>query len=553
MFPSLVINGIFRKEILIGDPLYTSRIKYAAKNPFDLGSGYVTDPGATGNREIISLGETVIGLLGKILNFSIWEIYIYSTIAMGLLALYLFSKILSNRNKKVTFLLCSGGLFLFWGPHNDFNFARPISPQITILVYLVIMFGIKKSLSSNVRKFKLLIGVLAGLSAYLSSPFTFIAASIAFFTYLFLTLTNQKITKIDYASLASYVILIVPYMFANLANSGSESFSDLTLRQGLIDSHLPAARVTIITLILILSYIMMFYKFKKIKIFNNQNLFLNFLIIQSLTIAIVSNSNLITGKALQFSNHFDHFSKIILILVIGSTLDSFNLTNSRLSRIFYKLKSSQLIPISLAFTLVTLMVIKGLSVKEIEKPTLKEQRIWSFIDKNIKNDAVILFSNIGMSAAASALIENKLFFSTDMFNFNYTQKEINFRYFATTACSVEIIDKSSWSFTYGLRGLDKIGKVDRYINYVKKLRIDDVFLKSLLLQQSQEVTNYANLVAMSEKDSRELKGIGCLNFIKSRNVKYLVVENNEAWKLLASKQLISFVSKVDSVFVYKIN
>ena len=553
MLPTVVINGIFRKEFLIGDPFYTARIKIAANNPFEMESGYVADPAANGRREIISLGEAVIGLMKKILNLSISDTYIYSTILMAALALYLFSKILSNTNKKATLFFCSAGFFIFWGPHNDYSFERPISPQISIIVYLSTILLINKSLDSNESKFKLLLGILVGLSAYLSSPYTFIVVSIGFSTYLFLILIAKKFKLIDIVSLITYTIFVIPYIYLNLGNSKAESFNDLILRQGLIESHLPAARVTIIMFILALFYIFLFSRFKKIEMFNRQKLFLNFLMIQVAIIAIVSNSNLLTGKALQFSNHFDSFSKVILILVIGSTIDAIKSDHLNIIKITHNLKSNQFMRILLILSLVVIIVLKGFSVKEVEGSKLKEKSILSFIDKNINRDAVILFSNIGTSASAAAMLENKLFFSPDMFNYNYTQKEINYRYFATTACTAKRIDKSSWGFTYGLRGLDKIGKVDRYINYVKKLRLDDFFLNGLLLQQSQEVSNYANLVAMSEKDSQELMGTGCLNFIKSRNVNYLVVENNEAWKLLASKQLISFVSKIESVYVYKIN
>jgi len=552
-FPTIVVNGILRKEILIGDPFYTARIKIASKNPFDLESGYVADPAANGKREIISLGETVIGSLKKILNLSLSDTYIYSTILMGVLALYLFSKILNNANKKATLYICSAGFFVFWGPHNDYSFERPISPQISVIAYLLIILGIKKALALNQSKFKIIIGILAGLSAYLSSPFTFIVASLGFLTYLFLILVAKKFNVLDFASIVAYTILVIPYMHSNVENSKAKSFKDLILRQGLIESHLPAARVTIIMLILTLFYVFLFSRFTKIKVFSRQKLFFNFLIIQVVVIAFVSNSNLLTGKALQFSNHFDHFSKIILILVIGCTIDAIKLDHLNLIKISNNFKLNQLMGILLILSLAVIIISKGLSVKEVEEHKLKEQSILSFIDKNINRDAVILFSNIGTSASAAAMLENKLFFSHDMFNYNYTQKEINYRYFATTACTAERIDKSSWGFTYGLRGLDKIGKIERYINYVKKLHLDSIFLESLLEQRSQEISNYSNLVSMSEKNSEQLMEIGCLDFIKSRDVEYLIVENNESWKLLALKENISFLSNIGTTFVYKIN
>ena len=312
-FPTVVVNGIFRKEILIGDPFYTARIKIASENPFDMESGYVADPAADGNREIVSLGEAAIGFFKKILNLSLSDTYIYSTILMGVLALYLFSKILNNANKKATLYICSVGFFIFWGPHNDYSFERPISPQISVIVYLLIILGIKKSLALNQSKFKIIIGILAGLSAYLSSPFTFIVASLGFLTYLFLTLIAKKFNVLDFASIVVFTILVIPYMYSNVGNSKSESFKDLILRQGLIESHLPAARVTIIMLVIALFYVFLFSRFTKIKVFNRQKLFFNFLIVQLVMIAFVSNSNLLTGKALQFSNHFDSFSKVILM------------------------------------------------------------------------------------------------------------------------------------------------------------------------------------------------------------------------------------------------
>ena len=146
MFPTLIMNGIIRNQFLLGDPLYTSRIKIAKVQPFNLGLNFIPEPNSPSDREILSLGETIIGGIGKFLNLNISQTYIYSTVFIAGIILVIFSKIITNTNYKMATLISAVTIFLFWGPRNNFNLSRPISPQISILLYLGVILLIKKSL-----------------------------------------------------------------------------------------------------------------------------------------------------------------------------------------------------------------------------------------------------------------------------------------------------------------------------------------------------------------------------------------------------------------------
>ena len=224
-----------------------------------------------------------------------------------------------------------------------------------------------------------------------------------------------------------------------------------------------------------------------------------------------------------------------------------NITQNRMSHTFKNnLKYAILV------LLIILLLNKLFYTKKIVDYQKTNEPLLSWISNNLNKDKAILFSDLGVAAEATVLISNKIFFDPNMFNYSFSQEEINLRYFATTGCSKNDIEES-WGFTHGLRGLDKIGKINRYIVYVEKLGLSNFFQDSLEKQKNYETQNYLNLISTANTQVKKITRTECIKFIKDRGISYIISNNENLWKLYIDSDELVTIARIGRNFIFKIN
>ena len=186
LFPTVIWDGIFKREILVGDPFYTSRMKPTSLNQLDFANIYLPEGSIfNGKTEVLSLGEILLSKIGFYFNIGISDLYIYSSLLIGVAILFFMQKIF--REFKMTgiktLLFSIIFLFIFWGPFLPYSLERPISPQIVLFLWLLFLLYFIRAIDTDLLKNHLIYGFISGISLYFHYPFIFlqIQVSLVFF------------------------------------------------------------------------------------------------------------------------------------------------------------------------------------------------------------------------------------------------------------------------------------------------------------------------------------------------------------------------------------
>ena len=553
LFPTIIAQGIFHKEIMIGDPFYTSRIKSASNNILEINGNYLPTGSIFGGKtDLLSFGEMFIGGLGSLLQISVSDMYIYSSLLIGIGILYLLQKIfkLVNWDSSFSLFYCILGLYIFWGPFLPYGMERPISPQIVLLLWLTyILVSLKNMLDPSVSK-SIWVGVIAGLSLYIHYPFIFLQIESGLFILLIISLKKKKSLQTSLIPILVSCLLAIPNLLWNFNLSKHTEYKDLMFRAAMVNSHLPAAGKTGIlgVIIIILTYLTM-KNFNSDKVQPSKKVH-NFIIIQTIACVGIANSNLLTGKSIEFSNHFEIFIYALFILTLGIFIKKIGFSNAGY------LTNSHSKNLSLVGSVLIILVLvfgSGINLSKVPKqpmPTIKNQEIWQWANRNLDANVGILFE--AQAETAAIILEQKLFFSNDMFNFNFSQNEINKRYFANYGCVEEEFSNRTFSGISGVRKEALVHKIDRYIWISKILHLGDSVSKYLNNQKDLEVNSINSLKIAALNDFSTVSRYGCIEFSKSRGVNYIFTPQNGNWNRFSFDSRLKLIAVVQNMNVYQI-
>ena len=313
LFPNIIVKGLFNNQLILGDPFYLARMKETTFLSVDQDTPYVSYNSIFGGKvEILSVGELVLGKLGLIFNLQIAELYIFSSLLIGLLILILAQKVLKEIGIRgqnlLIFLILT--IFIFWGPFFPYSLERPISPQIILLVWLWFILNCLREIKLTSYKTIVKIGFIAGLSAYLHYPYIFLQIQTGTIIFIIgMLLLKKPVRGFVLSTLFSWVVAL-PYLLWSRDASLLEDYQDLFLRGGIIYNHIPTALSVVIFSIIALILIFLVLKRTNQTSLKFSRRPLLFLFSQVVGCTLVSNSNLITGVSVQFSDHFDVFIRL---------------------------------------------------------------------------------------------------------------------------------------------------------------------------------------------------------------------------------------------------
>ena len=556
LFPTVIRDGIFRKKILVGDPFYTSRMKPTSLNDLDFANIYLPEGSIfNGKTEVLSFGEILLSKIGFYLNIGISDLYIYSSLLIGVAILFFMQKIF--REFKMigvkTLLFSIIFVFIFWGPFLPYSLERPISPQVVLLLWLLFLLYFIRAIDTGLLKNHLIYGFISGISLYFHYPFIFlqIQVSLVFFV-IYKIIKKQNVEKNCLAIFLSW-ILAIPYLLWSINANRFEIYKELLLRQALISSHIPAAALTAAISLASLGMVFSILRCSNTKFEDKMKLKISLIGIQAFSCAAVANSNLISGRAIEFSNHFEVFAKVIFIFSFGLFLKYFKFF------VFFKIKvkksfnQMQLVSVFMVLFLMIFSVSYVANQPRSQGINSEDANLIEWSKKNLSTVDSLLIENSTTSASASVMLTNKLFMDGNIVWFNFSQKEINKRYYSNSGCSKTDFTEVDREAIYAFRGVAESRKIIRVLEVLEKFHLFPFLQNSLNNELRKEIKDNATLAENAIVDFEEVKNEGCINFIKSRGVDFIYSDKVLNWVAFEKLGMITKIKIIGNTNVYKIN
>ena len=272
------------------------------------------------------LGERLLAFVKLISGMGITQVYVLSTLVLTLLMSLLFYKVVSlfivNRTL-ILFAVVASISFVFAG---NYTLLRPINPSFNFLVWCFFVHSVLNYQRYINHKFlKNLPHLTLACCLLLSSPFYISHAILLYLYFLFTYAVNSpKVTRIEYFTTRLPPVLLVSAVLIavtswRLHNWSQRPWRDYGARLGLVDSHLPSAK-EVILLSLLGSFLVLWKKSR-----SQDLIYRRFLIYLNMIVLLLSNSNVVTGKYLQFSDHFNQISRFTFALSLIFFLFKWNL------------------------------------------------------------------------------------------------------------------------------------------------------------------------------------------------------------------------------------
>jgi hypothetical protein len=530
---------------MLGDPFYLARMKETSFLTLDQNIPYVSYNSNFGGKvEILSLGELVLGKLGLVSNLQVAELYIFSSLLIGLLILFLAQKVLKEIGiigaNILIFLIL--GIFIFWGPFFPYSLERPISPQIILLVWLWFILNCLREIKITSYKTIIKLGFIAGLSAYLHYPYIFLqiqAGTMIFIIGMFLF--KKPVKGFLLSTFLSWVVAL-PHLLWSRNAALSQDYQDLLLRGGIIYNHIPTALSVVIFSIIALILIFILLKRSTKVSLQFSRMPLLFLFSQVVGCILVSNSNIVTGVSVQFSDHFDIFIKSLL-LIIGAVVFKVYLPQGQF--LFISKKVKYIFPVLILFS--SLLYAFG------NERLGQEQRTGiDTIVSYISTNNAILIDDDDLATSASALLLNKTLTDYNIINYNFPQKEINQRYYVQSGCTIKNILEIEYFKIYSFRIISEKQKLLRISESLPNVDIFSNFERSLDRRIDNLIAEEEILLDQALDDFAEIDRSGCIDFLRARGVRYIVSSSPANWLEYKISNQIDEIKVNQHLTIYKV-
>lgn len=517
------------------DIYYYQRIFSRNENYLQLGNIYVDSENYQYRQiNVLSIGELLQKSLYHLLDNNIIATYYLFSLLILFSWLFLITRLLADDFKlsQIRSLLFTSTLLIgFFGYNNfvntNYSFARIISPQISVLLWLIGLKLITKLVSlRNAEKPNLkYIGLFQLL--VLVASFTYLYTFMSLFAANIIILIVYAIKK-DIASLIWLMFMSLisstPFFLINYFKSREERFKDAGERMGLINYNFIGSFQTLMICLGVSLLVLALKHFSKVKR-QYTNLELSLLISTSGIIA-ASQSNLITGREIQFY-HFDLFAKTNLMISVLLILSRVKLvaTLSQITR--YRTPSIVLITGTLMLNSVISTYGPLLSYSQNHSPAKFVINRYSEVDSLIV-DVINLQNNFSVYSKA------KLLYQSDITTYGFTNREVLARAYISGGCPNQLgKELRSEIEVYRFEAINqKASSLKKFIDY---LEVDFLFsdlYKSTLEAAYREI----NSIELEINDFLiSVSGISCITLAKSYGINYVIYDNDSEWKLIANK------------------
>jgi hypothetical protein len=295
------------------------------------------------------------------------------------------------------------------------------------------------------------------------------------------------------------------------------------------------------------------FKYSNSKFESKMSFKVAFIGIQALSSAAVANSNLISGKAIEFSNHFEVFAKAIFILSCGLFFKYFKLFTYFEIRSKGNFRQKKSVSIFLVLLLMTFSFGYAANRGGSQGLDIGNTNLIDWSKDNLSKTDSLLIENPTTSSVSSVMLPNKLFMDGNIVWFNFSQKEINKRYYANSGCSLSDFTEVDYEAIYAFRGVAESRKIVRVLKVLEEFNLFPLLRNSLNKELEKETRNKSSLEDNAIDDFEDVKSVGCINFIKSRGVDFIYSDLENNWSSFEKQGLIKKIKVIGDTSVYKIN
>ena len=535
------------------DIYYFQRIFSIDDNFLQLGNMYVDSENyqyrQTNN---LSLGELLQKSFFHLLDKNVIATYYLFSLLILFLWLVLITRLTVEKVKisRIKSLVLTSILFIsFFGYNNvlntNYSFARILSPQISVLLWLVGLKLISKIIATrNSEKPKLWHLSFFHLLILVSS-FTYLYTFMSLIAVNLILLTIYTVKK-DFVSLIWSIFLTLmsslPFIFLNYSKSNEERFKDAGERMGLIDYHFFGSIQTVLICLGICLFIVAHCRFLRVK---HQCSNLEFvLLISSSGILFASQSNVITGREIQFY-HFDLFAKTNLMIYLLLLLSRVKLVGNRYQLTLYRTPIVGLLSGILILN----------SIFSIFRPVLSNSESLSetkfTINRYTERDRLIV-DVANLQNAFPVYSKAKLLYQSDITTYGFTNREVLARAFISSGCPNQLSKefKSEIEVYRAVAIYQKAIALKKFMDYLKVN-----FILSSLYESTLESAYRERSEIKSEIDEflMSVSEFSCIALAKSYGIDYVIFDNYSGWQSIAkNNDLLVNSLKLKGIDLYEI-
>lgn len=515
------------------DNFYSSRIYAQNEDLLYLGNFYAEkEINASRKFEIASFGETILRVLFKLSNLTPVAHYLITSWLILTLWIYLLWKILSNNDRSIRntpgFPLLLLGLIAFFGNSNildsQYMFARIVSPQVHGLlwltaIYLLKGYFIEQSRSSSTKRL-LFFGLLTSFSLFI-------------YPFLYLTLLSTSLVmstlliyRKRYRTFVQLVLLVAPsvlILLRDLQDRKSQlNGSETAERHGLLESHFPGALYPFSVSVLIIGVVLAKLIITRRRYFSPVE---RALIFSSIGLIASSQSNLITGESVQFSDHFNTFASLNLIILLVSIFSeplmpekASRLLRQGISRIvlgtIIVLSCSNILSINLAF--------------KFKGPPYLDTKL--FVNQNVIVDSNPIREYFVTYNAS------RILFDSSLWTYSFSNAELMERLYISTGCPRNFEVRDLLPIT-----AYRYAPYDQKAARLQSLNLDGVFgdlvkseidgLRKVATKRRQEIEQELQQLLTN------IGGKDCLALAKDYNIAAIIFDRKSGWYSSLNREL----------------
>lgn len=522
------------------DIYYYQRIFSKNTNPLNLGDFYV-DLNEFSYRAttVLSVGETLQKLAFNLSQNNILLTYYLLTLVYLIIWIVLITKLISSgRNYYMSSLIVIFFILLFLGNSRIFNnqypFARLISPQFAVMLWLLGLVMIKTIISkqTSVKKsyiyvFFYSIILMVSSFSYLYSFLSLLGSGLVLLGILF----YEKKYKLTVSLLILVVIFSSPFFAVNYIKSKEIRFLEASERMGMIQWRLPGS----ITSIIICSIIIIFILFQS---YSNENRLKlseskRIVLVMSIGILLASQSQIVTNFEIQFY-HFGVFSQICFMLLLILYFNDF--VTNKFNFVFNKLHFQ----ISTAI----ILVLAIFSIDNRIIPLMKNYQYGfaeNFYSDNLNGANNVIIDEATLQYIFPVYSRAKVLYQADIVAYGYSNFEVLDRAYTSSGCPNDISNdlKSEW-VAYRLEGIkQRYNTIDRYLNLFSVPNLFLNYREELIISlrdKEYEINSQISRYLLNEA------GKDCLQKAKSFGVDTIIFDKRSNWNLVLKKHQIKIES-----------
>ncbi len=401
--------------------------------------------------------------------------------------------------------------------NTEYSFGRIINPQFSGFLWLTFILFLSYVIKSDEKSFQLwfvplVFFLILQISRY-SYLFTYLGILTSFALYIIYLMLKAK-PKLAMTCTVSLCLSLIPFVIDTLSKREIEGFAAAAQRMGLIETRLPGALQTVLVAFLIICLVLISRRFS---VRTQKDLYeVDFsLLISSAGLVLASNSNVFSQKAIQFSDHFEVFVYLNVILFLISRFIIWQTYGDK--------KLNLIAIISVGTLLVAQMDLRNTFWFAAQSESASQFQAQAFeSNSNFLVDAPNKEEIIPILFNASVLYDGRIV------SYALNHDEVLYRYYLTRGCPEKFSKEDfNYVFTYSTAAYnEKALRVRSISERIGISEFTDPLASKLELTAKSTQLKFQKMVKNLQK---EFPSSNCLEYVIAEGIDYILFGADSNW------------------------